>query len=396
MGSGKTTLVSWILALQGFSKDAGFSLNSKSVTPVGMSMQLENYSNLALWFDEFRAATVGEEKLAVVRDSYNRQAAVKWTHDGVNRVIRTAPLVSGESTTDDAAARSRYPHVQVSEGRRRANHLKWFDANKGNFFVFFREILRRREEFLKLVMAQMDAWSASEDTAKLPKREMSTHAVPYAAFRAVAVMFESHTGMEMTEYHKFMVNHAALSSEDVQMDVNVNRFMDALVTAYVAEELENEFFLVETERLDHPPGSPNQGHWLSHTLYFHPQTVISRLNEWLRKQGQVLGLKQRDLRDQLSKHDYWVSPQANSELKKRIGAYRAKTAMSVWGIKLDQHPLGTRPLPDSRLVTELGAEGFEQLRDGMFVTWPNGDPRQGPLHTLVERWRSWWERQQQS
>ena len=124
MGSGKSTFCSWLAALQGLALPMGMGLISKNVTAVGIACQLENYSNILLWLDEFRQHQIAADKEPMLRDCYGRQLAGKWTPDGKQRQIRTMTMVSGESTTSDAATRSRYPHVLISEQKRLANHLR--------------------------------------------------------------------------------------------------------------------------------------------------------------------------------------------------------------------------------------------------------------------------------
>ena len=135
MGGGKSTFCSWLSALHGLTVAAGMGLISKNVTAVGIACQLENYSNILLWLDEFRQHQISADKEPMLRDCYGRQLAGKWSPDGKQRLIRTMTMVSGESTTSDAATRSRYPHVLISEQKRLANHYE-LDAEPSRIFLF--------------------------------------------------------------------------------------------------------------------------------------------------------------------------------------------------------------------------------------------------------------------
>lgn len=381
MGSGKTLYSSWAMSFAGFRVNSGLGLISRNVTPVGIMCQLENYSNLPVWLDEFRQAEVGQEKLAILRDVYNRQLAAKWSPDGQQRVIRTTPLVSGESTTSDAAVRSRYPHVQLSEGKRLSNHLEWFQAHHDYFFLFFREVVLRREEFVRLLFTQLEAWMNHPELASVGTRDRVTHAVGYAAFVAATVLFESHGAEETTSFRRFLTAHARSAAADVQAEVNVNVFIQDLVTAYNANAVPNDVFRVEMEEHEHPPGAVNQGRWTSMTLFIEPAGAIAYVQSWLTKQRMSVTLRQKDLRDQLSKHPFWVG----GKIRKRFGPAGKTSVAPAWGILLDHHPLGYQAVSDAEFESALtGQRTLAELGPGMVPVFQDGDPRRGPLYAIVD------------
>jgi len=387
MGSGKSTFVSWLMSLCGFHVASGMGLISKNVSAVGIACQLENYSNLPLWLDEFRQHQIPADKEPLLRDSYNRQLAGKWTPDGIQRSIRTMPLVSGESTSGDAAMRSRYPHVMISEQKRLANHFEWMQQHQEFFFFIWREIMVRRREFVELVVKQVDHWLASPDLAKVPSRDRVSHSVVFAAFGAAAALFGSHDQEELAGYRTFLVNHALASAADVQADVNVNVFIQELITAYVAGEIPDTCFRVEKEVLDHAPGAPNQtaGSWESWKLFIEPTAAISHLQIYLRKGGQQVTLRYKDLRDQLSKNAFWIwAKNPDDGLKKRFGAKGSQVSKTAWGIKVDLHPLGYRLTPDEdwKAAQKDAFERGEEFAIGPVYT--DGDPRKGPLFAIIE------------
>lgn len=384
MGSGKTVFASWLTSLQGFRVSAGIGLISRNVTPVFMACQLENYSNLAPWFDEFRQHQLPMDKEPFLRDSYNRQLGGKWTPDGVQRVIRTAPLVTGESTSSDAATRSRYPHVLLSEQKRQANHYDWMMAHQEYFGFFFRALLERRKDFVELTLKGTEMWLGHEDLQRVPSRDRVTHAVGYAAFAAASVIFESHTADEVVRFRKHMAQMASAASADVMTDVNVHVFVQDMVTAYQQGALPNELFRVALKRLEHPPGAPNQtwqngyGYWESCVLYFEPRGVVAALQMWLRKLGASVTLREKDLRDQMSRFDFWVVPEKNRQITMRMGKPGAKASATVWGIYVDKHPLGYQRTLDEDVQAAL------KSAQGTVPEFTDGDPRKGPLFTIVE------------
>ena len=70
--SGKTLWCEWLMHLLGFNISSGIGLLATTTT-VGLQQQLENYSSLALWADEYRQGTIKEEKEALLRDAYTRE-----------------------------------------------------------------------------------------------------------------------------------------------------------------------------------------------------------------------------------------------------------------------------------------------------------------------------------
>ena len=379
MGSGKTTYTAWTMALQGFNVAVGLGLISKNVTAVGVMCQLENYSNLFVWLDEYRQTEITDDKAAILRDTYNRQLAAKWSPDGFQRTIRTAALVSGESTTSDAATRSRYPHVLISEQKRKANHYDWMQSHQEFFYVFWRHIMEHRAEFVATVLKQLEYWMQHEDLEAVPSRDRITHAVAYAAFSAAAMMFESHGPDELAAYRKFLVSHAEASAADVQTDVNVNVFLQELVVAFDADEIDPQYFRVEREAVTDELGLA----WERVRLYLEPHNTIKALQIFLRKAGQTVTLRYKDLRDQLSRNSFWIKEETAGGLKRRFGRVGSKTTRTAWGIEVDLHPLGRQPVTMEQM--EAARDPRQVYADNVGVmAFADSDPRKGPLFTIIE------------
>jgi hypothetical protein len=337
-----------------------------------------------LWLDEFRQDKITPDKEPMLRDPYGRQLAGKWTPDGIQRVIRTMPLVSGESTSSDAALRSRYPHVLISEMKRLVNHCNWMNWHQQFFFLFWRELSLRRREFVELFLRQVDFWLTHADLAKVPSRDRAAYAACFAGFTAAAGLLESHQPSELIEFRKFLVAHAVASAADVQTDVNVNVFLDELVVAYQAGAISNKCFRVENDQLAHPPGSPNQRSWNSYQLFIEPKLAIKELQIYLRKGNETITLRYKDLRDQLSRYDFWIkAPNSKVGLKRRFGLKGGMVSLTAWGILVDKHPLGTLCVPDE----EFQAAQLPDHEKPFSLIGPafrEGDPRKGPLFTIIE------------
>ncbi len=377
MESGKTKFTEWLLALVGFSVSAGKSA-TKSTT-VGIVQESQNYSGLPLWLDEFRNLEVRTETVGVLRDAYNRQNPLKWSADGVQRKIRTAFVVSGESTSSDAATRSRYPHVQISAVKRLRNHLDWFTQQRKNFFVFWRVLMERRAEFVALHTKYLKEWLAHPLTAGVNEREKMVHGIDWAAWQAMNDLLGAFTAEEAGKFDEFLLEHMRHAGKDVTADTNINVFWTHLMSAFNEGDIAPDLFRVESELADYPAGVM----WGRKKLFFEPEGVISALAAFLRKRGETLPLRRNDLRDQLSKERYWLPGQH----KKRFLSGQSG-GITAWGVDLDKHPLGRQEVDEAAWQAAL--DDRQKALPGGFPThigpeFKDGDPRCGPLFAIVEK-----------
>ena len=200
----------------------------------------------------------------------------------------------------------------------------------------------------------------------------------------MASLLQSHTADEVSGFKQYLVGHSQRAQEDVQSDHNINVFMEELITAVKMDAIPWTCFKVQEKFVEHAPGAPNQNRtwclakspsdgwvsgWYEYVLLIDPDPTIAALNIWLTKQRQALPLKRKDLRDQLGRCEYWHKLPDGRKLTVRFGRGEAMATSLAWGIIVDKHPLGYRPVSDDDL-TELGEK--------------NGDPRKGPLFSLIE------------
>lgn len=381
MGSGKTEFTGWLMHFWGFHPDKGGI--SMKATAVGLTIQSENYSNVPLWFDEYRKSNLNEDKEAVLRDSYNREVSPKWSPDGQQRSMKTSLVVSGEGTSSDAATRSRFPHAQVSAADRVENHLEWMNEHKEYFFLFARLLLLRRAEFVKLFRNRLGDWMGTTELRGVSEREKIVHGIDWAAFTAMTDLIggppspgtDPLNPFQMKghgAFSKFMMEHLKTSSEDVTSETNINVFWTDLMTAFMEGEISHGYFRVECETKQYAPGAshqtgtPGRCRWDSVKLFIYPEPVIASMQQYLVKLRQQVTLSRKDLRDQLSKNEYWID-----------GKHRWKlngSTIAGWAFDLDKHPMGLQRVSD---------EDWEH-----FMQHPDDpDPRKGPLFSIVHALR---------
>lgn len=395
MESGKTKFTEWLFHLAGFSINAGISAIKSSA--VGILQASQNYSDLPLWIDEFKQGHVGEDKVGIFRDAYNRLSPVKWNPSGINRKIRTAYVISGESTSSDAAMRSRYPHVQISAPRRLRNNLVWFGQHKNKFFVFWRFVMERRPEFVKLVFKYLALFVNAPGS--INEREKMVHGIDWASYRAMTDLIGgepienycrtcvkvsgcqcSVCGGEVPtkSFDDFMVEHMSRAATDVTADTNINIFWTDLIAAFNDDAIPLECFRIESEVLS--GGYPAGQHWMSYSLFLEPNLTISTLAAHLRKQGSSVSLRRNDLRDQLSKNDYWI----HGNIKKRFG-HGLAGGIHAWGFLLDKHPLGRQEVTKQEFEESLDLRQKSIDAAVQFHTFLDGDPRKGPLFAIIHK-----------
>jgi hypothetical protein len=260
----------------------------------------------------------------------------------------------------------------VAAQRRLNNHLEWFTANKKKFFIFERVLMERRAEFVKHVRFFLGQWLKHPLTAKLNEREKMGHGIHWSAWLAMCTLLQSHAADETAAFKTVMLEHAQKAAGDVTSETNINVFWTDLITAYKADEIDSDCFRLESEYKPCDPDGERVGlggetlRWNSYRLYIDPEPMIAQLQIYLSKQRASVTLKRKDLRDQLSKNDYFIQ----GVVKKRFGK-SAAGGTHAWGIEIDKHPLGFQ--------SGVTAEEFQAYINDR----ESGDPRQGPLYAII-------------
>jgi hypothetical protein len=378
--SGKSTICELLMEIWGFSLHSGLMLKGNLVSGVGLSQSTAQYSNLPVWADEYINGEVDDDKMSVLHAGYNRQTPAKFNASGFRRMMRTNFVVSGESTSTKAAMRSRYPHIQMAASARlpraiqgtegyaaamkeQKENFQWLVNHRKYFFLFGRFVIEHRREFVREVQNQMDIWSRED----IDPRLRIMHGVGFASWMAMVALLQSHSSDEVARFRQYMVGHSQRAHEDVQSDHNINVFVEELVTASKMGAIPWQCFKVLQKHAPHAPGAPGQPGWNEYILLIDPDPTIAALNIWLTKQRQQLPLKRKDLRDQLSRNEFWYSLPDGKKLNVRFGG----GVSLAWGIIADKHPLGYRPVSD---------EDF----DNYLANNKDGDPRKGPLFSLID------------
>jgi hypothetical protein len=385
---GKSSLARWLMWIWGFKRDTGKAL--KNSTSPGLAITLQQYGNLPVWWEEYQT-DAGDFVQELIKNVFNRESSVKWLGDSaVQRKILTSVIITGEATSRDAATRSRYLHIQVSASKRQADHYGWFEKNSPNFFLFGRHIMRNRGAFAQAVVAELNDWLESPELANCDGRARMVHGVAWAAMKAAIQLLPSSAWSKPLEsYKRFLVARCRTSVGEVAEDVNVEIFLDHLLTAFEAGEFGSshdelrKYFRLRHGELAFAPGTTTQDSegvindrpsvgWVSWTLFINPKLVYNTLLAYLRKQGRSMPITLRDLHAQMSQKAFWVP----GKHQQRFGAAGGQSgATHCWAIAVDQYVgKGYSPVSDSELLTSKNG-----VNEADWV-----DPRKGPLYNLID------------
>ncbi len=384
--SGKSTIMEWMMEIWGMSTQQGMTaviLRGNNSTPTGLLQLVDQYSNLPVWLDEFRAAEVGDDKKAVIHNFFNRGGQAKFSLSKLQRSVRTNALISGESTSSDAALRSRMPHIQVAKTMRAGSeedqkeNFAWFVTHRQHFRLFGLWLLEHRAEFVERFFQEFKKW----DEMEMDPRLKIVHGVGYAAWRAMWMQLtvsaeyfqELFTLEEAKSFRQWLLDHSARASADVVSETNINVLWTDLLPAVMSGAIPANCFRLEWDGLEGPPGAvPDQegcfvqGTWKSYRIYIEPDSMLAALQKELVKQRGNIALRRKDLRDQLSREEYWIQ----GALRKRFTRGGAG-GIPCWGIAVDKHPLGYIPVPDEVYLAYRANKSA-------------GDPRKGSLFELVD------------
>jgi hypothetical protein len=303
------------------------------------------------------------------------------------RRIHTALIVSGESTTTDAATRSRYPLIHVNKARREGNYLPWLQDHRDTFHVITRFLLRHREQFIARCMETLAEWLKDSGLERVEERARLVYGVPYSAFVATARLLKSHLAGDLERFRKAMINQAIVATDEVQSQTDVAQFFEDFYAVFIsggfgntASELKR-YLRAEPKQAAHPPGAPNQNQiiWGGADLYLKPRPVLDVIRAYKRVRGQELRINQLDLRRQLATKPCWIAPKKGMHRK----IFDKKTNEGCWGIDLDRLESGYEPVSEEEWLAFLEKSGLPAGSTGL--TWNGPDPRHGDLFAIVHR-----------
>jgi hypothetical protein len=280
MSGGKTTLLRLGARIWGFRDLHDCTRLDRTTTPVALNRILSQYSSLPVVLDEFRQSTVDPIIPDVIRASFNRGSSQKGVADYSNRTRAsrpyTMPLVGGESSTTDAATRSRFVHITVAATRRIGEgqpRLRRMFGYAPHLYHIGRYLLSRRKEFVEGIFTILNTLTASKTwrEAIANDRVRYVHAAAYAGMHVAATMLgvgasftkshflpspESFDSVGQTDrngalisrsllgFQNWIITHASQAYHDVLEETFLSQFWRDVFTGVSRDEIAAKFFAI--------------------------------------------------------------------------------------------------------------------------------------------------------
>lgn len=372
-GSGKSYVVQWLMDLYGFDALDPLQLRGGGVTEVGLEQAVSQYSNIALWADEFAVGEVSDKMVGVFRNAFNRGGVAKHGLGGEDRRPSTMFILSGENTPSDAAMRSRYAHVFISVKNRKQENRDWFESHRKYFVLIWRAILCERKRFLTLWYDAYDTWlkwcAGAPDT---DPRAHFVYGMGWAALESACRFFGAYNDEILDKMRRYVIESMVGHNSDVNKSTRSNVFWTELVTAVDTRDVELDWLDVQIIHQDAPADAPDQKTtrgWDRAKLYFVPSKVRDGINRYRRARGFPPMMEITDLRAQMKPYEFFD----HRCPPRRFGRHSKAAGVRCWCVDLDKHDLGYVPLTN--------AEFAEWVESGS-----SHDPRRGELYGLVDKW----------
>lgn len=239
--SGKSHVAKWLMHLFGVETEG---IQAHDTTSVGLQRYLGYYSYLPVYMDEYRNIDKVTNKNGLLRNVYNRQAAVKGIRaDHGVRVaeVRGTMLLAGQEMPRDNAIMSRSVLVVVSEQKRDRdrNPFNWFVQHKGGFSnVFLRQLRDYKEGTQRFVSKYEEA--RAYFSGKIPDDRKATN---YAAVAAgYWVLFG-----DDNDFARALTRELVRVHEEIDAEEESVQFWEDLLAMRQAGKIRGKYWVVKTD-----------------------------------------------------------------------------------------------------------------------------------------------------
>lgn len=363
MSSGKTTILRWLSRIWGFRELGGIRLD-ETTTHVGMNRDLAQYSCLPVFFDEYRHANIDSQKEAVLRGAFDRNSGSKGLADHTNRTrsakIYTTPLVGGESSSSDAATRSRYAHINVSEKKRigdgSARYAKIQSACK-HYYKIGRFLMENRTRFAELAFEKLDLWLADKEARQhiINERVRFVYGTAWAAFSSLCELLKIKMDEDLIDFREFLYKHGEQALQDVASETFLNKFWMDIISGIQRGKIKRMFFeqrfvrKADDNTLTRVNANDKDAIEVCY-IAFNP--VFDEYSQDIKTRGETKPLDIGDLRRDMSKEPYFMTlPKSDQNRVHRITLSGRKT--SCWVINLEK--------PNGKYIFPFGEDLVDAL-----------------------------------
>jgi hypothetical protein len=370
MSSGKTTVARWAMRVWGFKELGGIRIG-ESTTSTAMNRFLAQYNSLPVWMDEYRRLSVDAQREEVLRGAFDRSSAAKGVADHSNKTrnatILTMPVISGESSSGDAATRSRYGHVNVSAHKRIGDgHARYVRVQNEqlHFYHIGYWLMSNRKAFAEKTIALLESWMADPTVkaAIINERVRFVHGTAYASFYTLADMLgmgKSVTVPEnadsdedpdrtntqaarfrIAEFQSYLFKHGEQALADVIEETFINSFWRDIISGIQLAKISRKLLVTRYVKVL-PDGrltevNANEDGAI-HVVYVASESVFASYQAYKAGRREDAQQQLSDIRREMEKEPYWIpAPKSKDARVHRISIIGHKT--SCWVITLEKEP----------------------------------------------------------
>lgn len=349
MSSGKTTIGRWMMRMWGYKELGGIKLGQKSSTAVGLNRGLTQYSSQPVLLDEYRRDNIDAEKEEVLRGAFDRSGGLKGIADHSNKtrnpISKTTPIVMGESSSGDAATRSRYAQIHVSERKRigdgTARYTRLQQDTK-HWYLIGRWLMENREEFATDALKSLAMWMKDDSVraAIQNERVRLVYGVAFATMLTAGAMLGTITVQQKNEYQTFLLKHGAQGLQDVIEETFLARFLTDIITYVQRGKIERKYFAERYVTIDEnghaKEVNANTTPSAQHVCFIGLKNVFDAYLAHKRTIGESASLGYGDVRRELERESYWIKNPKTGDKVHRIRMGGVRTTCAV--ISLEREP----------------------------------------------------------
>jgi hypothetical protein len=304
-----------------------------------------------VWFDESRR-TISDiaQKESVLRGAFDRSSAAKGRLDSSNRTqtarALTTPLVTGESSSGDAATRSRYVHINLSPSRRLLDRtkngelLEILRTKSDSFYLIGKYLMDHRAEFVSNVLSLLKSWMENQFGIS-DDRTRFVHGASWAAYIAFAELLNANC-CDPKAFGEYVVRHSCQAFEETHDETMVNRFWLEVIAAINTGAISRSFFFERavplTENGGYDPGAVTLDQTATtRVIFMASQEIYNEYEKDMRHRGNTPPLSRNDIGREISNEPYWIKAEGSNRVH-RISQNGKRYA--CWAIHLDKFPFG--------------------------------------------------------
>jgi hypothetical protein len=317
-------------------------LGQKSTTAVGLNRGLTQYSSWGILLDEYRRDNISPELEEVLRGAFDRSGGLKGIADRSNKtrnpIARTTPIIMGESSSGDAATRSRYAQIHISENKRIGDGTARYarvQKDCKHYYLIGRWLMENRAEFAETALKSLSIWQKSEHvrTAIPIERIRHVYGVAFSCYHTIASMLDSLTIKQQTEYETFLLKHGAQGLQDVVEETFLAKFLDDIVTYIQRGKIERKFFALKFVTFNEQ-GRAKEVHAKTpgarHVCFIAMKLVFDAYQQHKRTIGESVNLSIGDVRRELERERYWIKNPKDGDRVHRTRICGEKTSCFVF------------------------------------------------------------------